>query len=106
MGIPLGYKRSPESRERSRLARLGKKHTPEALAKMRGIKLSPDRIAKMREMRLVKARAHGLINGAENDYALARSRHFSMKESIGIANRSLLCFRIPCLHRSPHEQQS
>src|ERR1017187_943474 len=84
-----GYKCSPETREKNRISRLGKKHSPETLAKMRGVKRAPAINAKIREQQLSPARAAGLLEGAEDDYQLARRKDFTMMEAIGIANRSL-----------------
>jgi hypothetical protein len=75
-GRQLGFKCSAETREKNRAARLGKKCSPETRARMSGAKL-------------YKARAAGLLGGAEEIYAFARAQHFPMREAVRMANRAL-----------------
>ena len=86
----LGYKCTQETRDKIRAARLGKKHSPATIAKMRGTRRLPEVNARIREHQLSRARAAGLLVGAEDDYVLARSKECPMEEAVGIANRSFL----------------
>ena len=53
-GSQLGYSPTPEAREKMRQTRLGKKHSPETLEKLKGRKHTPESREKIRQARLGK----------------------------------------------------